>query len=85
VTATCNSGGTYVCVDWDNNGTADSVDTNGDGSAEAGTENGLLINRLQSIRLFQPSPRDDPYDQSGALVWSRTQSGVGRGGTPAVR
>lgn len=85
VTAACASGGTYVYVDWDNNGTADPVDTNGDGAAEADTENGLLINRLQSVRLFQPSPRDDPYDQSGALVWSRTASGVGRGGTPGCK
>lgn len=82
VTSACSSGGTYVYVDWNNDGTADGIDTNGDGTAEAGSANGILVTRLQSLRLFRPTPRSDPYNQSGARVWSRTASGVGKGGTP---
>ncbi len=37
------------------------------------------------MRLFKPSPRNDPYDQSGARVWSRTASGVGQGGDPGCK
>ena len=81
VTAACDSGSTYVYVDWNNDGTADGVDTNGDGTAEAGTANGILVNRLQSVRLFEPPLDEEEYDQSGARVWSRTTSGVGYGGT----
>jgi len=81
VTTTC-EGGTYVYVDWDNDGIADPIDTNGDGTAEPGSENGILLNRLQSLRLFEPVKDVEPYDQSGARVWSRTASGVGHGGTP---
>ncbi len=76
VTAACASGSTYVYVDWTNDGTADPVDTNGDGTAEAGTQNGILVNRLQSVRLFEPPLDIDPYDQTGARVWSRTAANV---------
>ncbi len=90
VTSACASGGTYVYVDWTNDGTADLVDLNGDGDtvdtvdgiSESTSSSGMLVNRLHSVRLFKPSPRNDPYDQSGARVWSRTASGVGQGGTP---
>ena len=82
VTSACASGGTYVYVDWNNDGTADPVDTTGDDVAEAGSQNGILVTRLQSVRLFEPGADTEPYDQSGARVWSRTASGVGRGGTP---
>jgi len=89
VTTVC-SGGTYVYVDWNNDGTADLVDLNGDGDtldtvggiSESTSNNGMLVARLQSVRLFEPPLDSEPYDQSGALVWSRTASGVGRGGTP---
>ncbi|MCS6845325.1 MAG: carboxypeptidase regulatory-like domain-containing protein, partial [Caldilineales bacterium] len=90
VTAACTTGGTYVYVDWDNNGTADLVDLNGDGDtldtvdgiSESTSNNGMLVARLQSVRLFEPPLDAEPYDQSGARVWSRTASGVGQGGTP---
>ena len=82
VTAACASGGTYVYVDWNNDGTADPVDTNGDDVAETGSQNGILVTRLQSVRLFEPGADTEPYDQSGARVWSRTTSGVGYGGDP---
>ncbi len=82
VTATCN---TYIYVDWNNDGTADGVDTNGDDIAEAGSQNGILVNRLQSVRLFEPVGDSEPYDQSGARVWSRTASSVGYGGTPGCK
>lgn len=82
VTAACTTGGTYVYVDWDNDGIADGIDTNGDDAAEPGSQNGILVQRLQSVRLFEPGGDAEPYDQSGARVWSRTASGVGYGGTP---
>ncbi len=75
VTTVCES--TYIYVDWNNDGTADPVDTNGDGTAEAGSENGILVSRLQSVRLFEPGLDEEEYDQSGARVWSRTASGMG--------
>jgi uncharacterized repeat protein (TIGR01451 family) len=87
VTPVCN---TYVYVDWNNDGTPDSVDLNGDGDtsdtvdgiSESTSSSGMSIITLKSVRLFRPTPRNDPYDQSGARVWSRTASGVGTGGTP---
>jgi len=48
--------------------------------AEAGSQNGILVDRLQSVRLFEPGADEEEYDQSGARVWSRTASGVGYGG-----
>ena len=72
VTSACGTGSTYVYVDWDNNGTADAVDTDGDGTPETGTQNGILVNRLQSVRLFEPPQDSEFYDQSGARIWSRT-------------
>lgn len=85
VTSTCSSGGTYVYVDWDNDGTADLIDTNGDEVGEAGSGNGILVTRLESVRLFKPGSRTTPYHQSGARVWSRTASGVGKGGDPGCK
>jgi len=87
VTPACN---TYIYVDWNNDGAADRVDLNGDGDtgdtidgiSEGTSNNGMSITQLKSVRLFKPSPRNDPYSQSGARVWSRTASGVGRGGIP---
>jgi uncharacterized repeat protein (TIGR01451 family) len=84
VTAAC-EGGTWVYVDWNNDGTADPVDTDGDGVAEAGSENGTFVNHLQSVRLFNSSQGVIPYSQSGARVWSRTASDVGYGGTPGCK
>jgi uncharacterized repeat protein (TIGR01451 family) len=90
VTPACTIGSTFVYVDWDNNGTPDLVDLNGDGDtndivdgiSESTTNNGISVNRLQSVRLFRPSPANLPYAQTGARIWSRTASGVGSGGTP---
>lgn len=90
VTAACTSGSTYVYVDWDNDGTADLVDLNGDGDtgdtvdgiSESTSNNGMSVTRLYSVRLFEPPLDTEPYDQTGARVWSRTASGVGYGGTP---
>jgi hypothetical protein len=81
VTAACSTGSTYVYVDWDNDGVADPVDTDGDDVAEAGSENGILVQRLQSVRLFEPGADEEEYDQTGARIWTRTASGVGYGGT----
>ena len=85
VTAACSSGSTYVYVDWNSDGTADQVDTNGDDVGEAGSQNGILVNRLQSVRLFEPGADEEEFDQSGARIWSRTASGVGYGGTAGCR
>ena len=82
VTSACETGGTYVYVDWNNDGVADPVDTDGDGTAEAGSANGILVDRLQSVRLYYPNASTTAIDQSGARVWSRTASGVGKGGVP---
>ncbi len=54
VTSACASGGTYVYVDWNNDGTADLVDLNGDGDtddnvdgiSESTSNSGMLVNRL---------------------------------------
>ncbi len=80
VTAACTSGGTYVYVDWNNDGTADLVDLNGDGDtgdtvdgiSETTSNNGMLVTRLYSVRLYNRIVDSPPYDQSGARVWSRT-------------
>jgi uncharacterized repeat protein (TIGR01451 family) len=72
VTPACQQG-TWVYVDWDNNGAADPVDTDGDGVAEAGSQNGIFVRYLQSVRLFDPA--GGLYAQTGARVWSRTASG----------
>jgi uncharacterized repeat protein (TIGR01451 family) len=85
VTAACSSGGTYVYVDWNSDGTADLIDTNGDDVGEAGSQNGILVNRLQSVRLFEPGADEEEFDQSGARIWSRTASGVGYYGTAGCR
>lgn len=84
---------TYMYVDWDNDGTADMVDLNGDGDtvdtvdgiSEATSNQGMLINPLQSVRLYRPVVDISPFDQTGARVWTRTASGVGRGGTPGCK
>jgi len=85
VTAACSSGSTYVYVDWNNDGVPDDVDTNGDDVAEAGSQNGILVDRLQSVRLFEPPADEEEYDQSGARIWSRTASGVGYGGVAGCK
>ncbi len=90
VTPACD---TYIYVDWNNDGTADLVDLNGDGDtadtidaiSEGASNNGMLITQLKSVRFFKPSPRNDPFSQSGARVWSRTASGVGGSGTPGCK
>jgi uncharacterized repeat protein (TIGR01451 family) len=90
VTPACTTGSTYVYVDWNNDGTPDLVDLNGDGDtndtvdgiSESTTNNGISVARLQSVRLFRPSPANLPYAQTGARIWSRTASGVGAGGAP---
>ena len=88
VTPVCN---TYVYVDWNDDGAADTIDLNGDGDtndtnvdgiSEVNSSNGILVTSLKSVRLFEPTLDSEPYDQSGARVWSRTASGVGYGGTP---
>ncbi len=80
-------------VDWNNDGIADLIDLNGDGDTsdydvggmanldEPASNSGLLVYRLQSVRLFEPGLDEEEYDQSGARIWSRTASGVGYGGT----
>ncbi len=93
VTAACTSGSTYVYVDWNNDNTPDKVDLNGDGDtldtvdgiSEGSSDLGMSITRLKSVRLFEPGLDNEPYDQSGARVWSRTASGQGRGGTPGLQ
>lgn len=82
VTAAC-TGGTFVYVDWNNDGTPDLADLNGDGDtsdtvdglSEATTNNGIPAAYLQSIRLFEPGADAEPYDQTGARVWSRNALG----------
>ncbi len=91
VTAACpTAGSTYVYVDWNNDGTPDKIDLNGNGNAtdtnvdginEATSDQGILVTRLQSVRLFRPTPNNLPYAQTGARIWSRTTSGAGYGGT----
>ena len=76
ITAGC-TGGTWVYVDWNNDGTADPVDTDGGLVAEANSENGIYVNYLQSVRLYDPSTTDNPYDQTGARIWSRTAQNMG--------
>ncbi len=82
---------TVVYADWNDDGTADLVDFNGDGDAldtnvdglnETTSANGFQITQLKSVRLYEPGLDIEPFDQSGALVWSRTATGVGRGGAP---
>ena len=61
--AGCASGSTYVYVDWNNDGTADLVDLNGDGDTtdtvdginESTSNNGIPVTQLQSVRLFEPT------------------------------
>jgi len=75
---------TNVYVDWNNDGNADMVDLNGDGDtndtvdgiSEGSSASGMEIARLKSVRLFNPARNAEPYDQSGARVWSRTASGT---------
>jgi uncharacterized repeat protein (TIGR01451 family) len=93
VTPACASGSTYIYVDWNNDGTPDRVDLNGDGDtgdtvdgiSENSSNNGMQVTRLRSVRLFEPGLDDEFFDQSGARVWSRTASGVGYGGTPGCK
>ncbi|MGB9300185.1 MAG: hypothetical protein WCD51_06280, partial [Anaerolineae bacterium] len=50
-----------------------------------GSNNGLLVYRLQSVRLFEPGLDEEEFDQSGARIWSRTASGACYGGTAGCR
>ena len=90
-TSACSTGGTYLYVDWNNDGFADKVDFNGDGDVadtnvngfnETTSDLGFLVNRLVSVRLFNPADDALGYDQTGAHIWSRTAAGVNYGGTP---
>ena len=74
VTPACSSGSTYIYVDWNNNGTADLIDLNGDhdtadtvdGIAESSSNNGILVALLQSVALYNPTSDTVLYDQTGA-------------------
>ncbi|HQJ51745.1 MAG TPA: C25 family cysteine peptidase [Anaerolineae bacterium] len=89
-TVTCR---TYMYVDWNNDGVADKVDLNGDGDTldtvdginENTSDQGMLVNPLQSVRLYRPVRDVSPFDQTGARVWTRTASGAGYGGTPGCK
>lgn len=89
-TAACSSGSTYLYVDWNNDGISDLIDMNGDGDtadtvngiAESGSNNGIEIDRMQVVTLFEPGLDSEIYDQTGARVWTRTASGVGYDGEP---
>ena len=81
VTPTCQ---TFFYVDWDNDGTADKVDFNGDGDVTDTNVNGLnettsgagfQVPLLQSVRLFDPDG-----DQTGGYIYTRTASGGGGSG-----
>ncbi len=93
VTPACSSGSTYIYVDWNNNGTADLIDLNGDhdtadtvdGIVESTSNNGISVALLQSVALYNPTSDTAPYDQTGARIWSRTASGVGYGGTAGCK
>ena len=69
-------------MDWNNDGTADTVDPTATATADTVTasreHSSIGMSLIASSRscLFRPSPRDEPYDQSGARVWSRTASNV---------
>ncbi len=70
VTPAC-AAGTFVYVDWNNDGTPDDVDLNNDGTisgaAELDTSNGITLTQLSSLRLY-----DADGNQSGAIVFSLT-------------
>jgi uncharacterized repeat protein (TIGR01451 family) len=80
---------TFVYVDWNNDGTPDLVDLNGDGDtsdtvngiAESTSNGGMDVASLQSVRLFNPTRNTTPaagrtqWDQTGAKVYSRATQG----------
>ncbi|WP_374687221.1 hypothetical protein, partial [Promineifilum sp.] len=79
VTPTCQ---TFFYVDWDNDGTPDKVDFNGDndvtdtnvnGLNETTSNNGFQVSLLQSARLFDASDRD----QTGAYLYTKTAANNG--------
>ena len=77
---------TFFYVDWNNDGTPDKVDFNGDndvtdanvnGLDETTSDQGFQVNALQSVRLRDASDRD----QTGAYIYTRTAAnGGGTGG-----
>lgn len=75
------AGSTWFYVDWNNDGTPDLVDFNGDGDAldtnvnglnETTSNNGFQVTNGQSVRLFRPGL---PPDQTGAYIYTKTASG----------
>ncbi len=83
VTPTCQ---TFFYVDWNNDGTPDKVDFNGDndtndanvdGLDETTSNTGFQVTTLKSVRLFDASDRD----QTGAYIYTKTLAGnEGTGG-----
>ena len=70
---------TWFYVDWNNDGTPDLVDTDGNGVAETNSNNGLEVSRLQSVRLFKPGT--GARDQNGARIYTReAANNTGAGG-----
>ena len=70
---------TFFYVDWNNDGTPDLVDTDGNGVAETNSNNGLEVSRLQSVRLFKPGT--GARDQNGARIYTReAANNTGAGG-----
>ena len=55
----------------------DPVDLDGDGTAEANTEAGIVISELESLRIFRPDAENSvgPNDQTGAFLWTEDGSG----------
>ncbi|MBP9501124.1 MAG: DUF11 domain-containing protein [Candidatus Promineofilum sp.] len=75
------TGSTWFYVDWNNDGTPDLVDFNGDGDAldtnvnglnETTSNNGFQVTNGQSVRLFRPGT---PPNQTGAYIYTKTSSG----------
>ncbi len=84
VTAACDSGSTYLFVDWNHDGIPDKVDLRGDndvldrnvdGLDETTSHLGIPIDRLQSVTLRDPTDKD----QTGARVWTRSSPWAGPG------
>ncbi|MBP6786366.1 MAG: DUF11 domain-containing protein [Candidatus Promineofilum sp.] len=79
VTPTCQ---TFFYVDWNNDGTPDKVDFNGDndvadtnvnGLNETTSNTGFQVSSLRSVRLFDASDRD----QTGAYIFTKTVANNG--------
>jgi uncharacterized repeat protein (TIGR01451 family) len=74
ITTAC-AAGTYVYVDWDNNGTPDAADTDGDGAADSSVESGYALSQYEQLRLYKPDVGGVPQNQTGAYVYSFTANG----------